>query len=287
MIHVRLIAVISVIFFLSGPVFAQQIGLNSEIHAGSSVPFELRSGFLIMVEGRIGSLGPLKFIVDTGSSVTIVSQRVADRLPLVRQRATLLRTVEGAKVKIESAVFPEVRFGPLKILNKRMSVADLTKFSEFAADADAVVGTDLLSLCEALEIDYRAQSITFVPSRSTRDSGAPTKVFVTTGNLDGRHIHLLVDTGMQGVVLFRDRVRVHIGRWQQSESALAMIGSTAMEQVRLASLWLGSVRIDAPVFIASGRHDMIPEDIDGVLGPLALKASRISFDFQEMALRFQ
>ena len=74
MIHVRSIAVISVIFFLSCPVFAQQIGLTSETNTGSSVPFELRNGFLIMVEGHIGSLGPLKFIVDTGSSVTIVAE---------------------------------------------------------------------------------------------------------------------------------------------------------------------------------------------------------------------
>ena len=59
------------------------------------------------------------------------------------------------------------------------------------------------------------------------------------------------------MVLFRDRVRVHIGRWQQSESALAMIGSMAVEQIRLPSLWLGSVRVDDPVFIASGQHDMI------------------------------
>ena len=70
--------------------------------------------------------------------------------------------MEGAKVKIESAVFPEIRIGPLKILNKRMSVADLTKFLECAADADAVVGTDLLSLCEILQIDYK----TVLPSRS-------------------------------------------------------------------------------------------------------------------------
>lgn len=52
---------------------------------GPSIPFELRSGFLIVVTAQVGDLHGSKFILDTGASYTFIDQKVADRLKLRRR----------------------------------------------------------------------------------------------------------------------------------------------------------------------------------------------------------
>src|SRR5215472_17814717 len=46
------------------------------------IPFELQNGYLIVVRGSIGKLKNLSFVVDTGSSRTIVDERIARKLHL-------------------------------------------------------------------------------------------------------------------------------------------------------------------------------------------------------------
>jgi predicted aspartyl protease len=67
------------------------------------------------------------------------------------------------------------------------------------------------------------------------EKGHPNAFFVPA-TLEGRSIRLLVDTGMQGVVLFEDRLRSHVGKWEGTEKVSALMGSSRIEQVRLPSL---------------------------------------------------
>jgi len=250
------------------------------------MPFDLREGFLVVVEGRIGPIEHLRFILDTGSSGTTVSQKIADQLTLSRQTATMIAM--GKKRKLESAVFPEVQVGPLQVVNHRMMVGNLAKVSEFAANVDAILGLDILSRCKALEIDYAAREVRFVTSHSPSDEGhASTNAFFVPATLERRFIRLLVDTGMQGVVLFEDRLRSHVGKWESTEKVSALMGSVRIQQVRLPSLWLGPFQINAPVFVLPGKRSAIPEVMDGALGPRALGATRITLDFDDMKFRFR
>ena len=47
-----------------------------------TMPFELVAGFLVVVDGQIGNLNGLKFILDTGATHSLIDQKVADRLQL-------------------------------------------------------------------------------------------------------------------------------------------------------------------------------------------------------------
>ena len=68
-------------FLLASPLGAQDFGNTS---ARSTIHFELLSDFLVVVNGDLGNLHGLKFIVDTGASYTLIDQKVADRLKLQR-----------------------------------------------------------------------------------------------------------------------------------------------------------------------------------------------------------
>jgi len=251
----------------------------------SSMPFDLREGFLIVVEGRVGPIEHLRFILDTGSSRTIVSQKIADQFTLSRQPALVIAL--DNKGKLESAIFPEVQIGPLRVVNQPMIVGNLAKVSEFGTNVDAILGLDILSRCKALEIDYAAREVRFVTHHSGSDERhASTNAFFVPAVLERRPIRLLVDTGMQGVVLFEDRLRSHVGKWESMEKVSMLMGSVRIQQVRMQSLLLGPFQIKAPVFILPGRSTF-PEVMDGALGPRALGATRIMLDFDDMKFRFR
>src|SRR5271167_1290804 len=48
----------------------------------SAIPFRLAGGALIEVEGGIGQLEGLKFIIDTGTTQSVVDHKIVDRLAL-------------------------------------------------------------------------------------------------------------------------------------------------------------------------------------------------------------
>src|SRR5579871_5477693 len=51
----------------------------------STIPFELNANFLIIVHVQVANLPNLRFILDTGSSYTVIDPQIADQLRLLRQ----------------------------------------------------------------------------------------------------------------------------------------------------------------------------------------------------------
>ena len=250
------------------------------------VPFQLRHDFLVVVGGRIGSFEHLKFIVDTGASRTVVSARFATQLKLRRQPASTIAV--GRRLKLEYAMFPEVQVGQLAAVNRQMLVGDLEKISEFGVGVDAILGMDILGRCRALEIDYAAQQLRFVkPCTQPNQQHAATNYFFVLATLEGRPIHLQVDTGMQGIFLFEKQLRSHVKNWESKDPVAVFMGSSRLEQVHLPSLWLGPVQVSAPVFVMPDRQDGLPEEMDGMLGPRAMNVQRIVLDFEARTFRFR
>jgi hypothetical protein len=87
----------------------------AEIAPGSELPFRLVSGYLIQVEGRIGDQTHLKFILDTGATISMVGQRVAEKLKLDAHTAQSFNFDRNLQWK--TATLPEVQFGPIRAGN--------------------------------------------------------------------------------------------------------------------------------------------------------------------------
>jgi gag-polyprotein putative aspartyl protease len=248
--------------------------------------FELRESFLIVVDGRIGPLEHLKFILDTGTSYTVVSRKIADQLALPREAGSVVNFQK--KLPMEWARFPEVQVGPIVAADARMMVADLNQYSEFAKDIDAVVGLDLLSRCQRLQIDYEAKRIAFEARNGT--SQAPPYegkgIFVTL-MLQDQPVQLLVDTGFQEIALFEERLRPRMQGVDVQQLGHARMGTLVGDAVRLPGLRLGSFASNSRVLLVRGVTEAVPSGLDGYLGPRALGAKKIELDFASMMLRWQ
>lgn len=77
-----------------------------------TIPFELRSDFLVVVQGQLGDPEGLKFILDTGASYRLIDRKVADRLRL-RFRPGKITNFNG-DVPVDWAEIPGLRVGPVQ-----------------------------------------------------------------------------------------------------------------------------------------------------------------------------
>lgn len=255
----------------------------AESASGSALPFRLSSGRLIQVEGRIGNQTNLKFILDTGATISIVDQRIAEKLKLDAHPATSFNF--DRFLKWEEATVPEVQFGPVRAANVAVLVGDLARYSDFARKADAIIGMDLLNL-RNVTIDFGAGSLIF-DAGATRAYSAGSdpmmKCLVLALQIQDHPVHLIVDTGVQGILLYEERLRTSVPRLRTAGSIknATMGGRMQVRQATLPDVVFGSRnREERVLFLPSPPAYMLP-GIDGILGISALQARRVHFDFSK------
>jgi predicted aspartyl protease len=258
----------------------------SEDASGSVLPFRLSSGYLIQVEGRIGDQAHLKFILDTGASISIVGQRMAQKLQLDAHPAESFNFDRNLQWK--TATISEIQFGLIRAANVAVLVGDLARYSEFAGKADAIIGMDLLRLSN-FTIDYGARHLIFDPlPRKTYSAGGDPMTRCLTIEVQVQHqpVRLIVDTGLQGILLYEERLRRSVPGLRTSGSikTASMGGRVPAKQATLPDVVLGNRNRELPVvLLPAPPEDMLP-GIDGIVGVAALQARRLHFDFYRKAL---
>jgi predicted aspartyl protease len=261
--------------------------------AGSSlpsleVPFQLYNGYLIVVEGRIGELTGLKFILDTGVTTSVLDSKIAAKLKLSGRPNHVVNF--GKTVPVESSTIPEVQFGPVQARNVEMFIASLNKLSDFARGADALIGVDLLQL-NNLTFDYDRRRVLFSPIdhniQGTQMRPEPT-CFTVRVQVQGHPIHLLLDTGLEGVLLYEDRIRAHIPGLRMEPGAKKVTIGRRMNAklVTLPEMRLGPTVMDGRVLLMEGPPGKTLEGIDGYIGIAPFHPARIAFDFASKTLRW-
>lgn len=265
---------------------AQQGDVPVQPAVSDTIPFHLGNGFLLFVEGRIGSLAPLKFILDTGATQTILDARIADKLALHRQKGKVLNYDRSAK--IEWTTLPELQLGSLDVRNIRLMVGDLKEFTDYAAGVDAIIGLDVLRMLQSMRIDYDAMTLSLKPTGNLSISRQPTQAFIVALPVQNHIVNLIIDTGLQGVLLYQDRVRQHQPRLEFTNLVPQVhIGRLLGEQAKLSGVRLGPQELQMPVLILPEAPDALSTDIDGYMGIDALNAKLVEFDFAANRLRWQ
>ena len=279
---------------------AQSIAFRSEIQArptlavasparANTIPFQLVGGFLVEVEGGIGHLEGLKFILDTGTTHSVIDRRIANRFSAVCHPKKVFNF--NRYVSVDWAEFPDLHFGPVVARNVSMIVTELAKSSTLVGDADAIIGLDLLSTSSAIGIFYDSKIVVLKPmldsDRGTAEGVRP-DFFTVQVIIQGHPVRLLFDTGMQGMLLYEDRILKHVPNLRITHVRKhAHQGRLQGKTAQLPGLRLAGPESDVEVFLVKGpRKELLP-DIDGFLGTAPLKASKIEIDFVERTLRWK
>lgn len=277
------------IFILPGEIRAQQSLVMSDAVRANAIPFQLEGGFLIEVEGRIGQLEGLKFILDTGATHSVIDRRIADRFSLTLRPKKVFNFDHF--VRVDWAEFPDVQFGPIEVRNVSMMVSELAKSSELSGKAQAIIGLDLLSATSKLGIFYDSKMILLKPrgviAQGASESDKP-ECFTVEALVQGHRVRLLFDTGMKDILLYEDRIRNRIpGVRLTDERKGAHMGWLRGTTARLPGFRLDGTESDAEVFLLKGPRQDLLLGIDGYLGTAPLKAKKIELDFEGRTIRWQ
>jgi predicted aspartyl protease len=256
----------------------------SAVHA--TIPFELRSDFLVVVNGQVGALEGLKFVLDTGASYTLIDRKVADRLRLRRRPGKI--TNFDRDVRVDWAEIPGLRVGPIQTGAFEVLVAKLGEYSEFAENVDGIIGLDVLGKCKKLFIDYEKQTVSWELAGDAA-GGVPTPAYFTVPFVvQGFPMHLIVDTGFQVILLYKDRLHKGLpDLHMEGEAIQGGVGRLPAMQVKLPGVRLFGPEAVATVFLTDGPARGQLPGIDGYLGVASLQAKRVEFDFAARKLRWQ
>lgn len=260
---------------------AQQDLTDNSAPVRVEMPFRLGSGYLIVVEGRVGDLTGLKFILDTGTSTSLLDTHVASMLRLKRRASSLINF--GKTVPVESSTIPNVQFGPVQATNVEMYIGDLGKFSDFANGIDAIIGLDLLQQ-NNLTFDYKTHKVVFeLINHTNRGTAARSETGCITVDLrvQDHPLHLILDTGLDGIFLFEGRVQAKVpGLRMANVIERVTIGRRiSAKEATLPEMRLGPINVNGHVLLLKDPAENKLDGIDGFLGVTSFRAERISLNF--------
>jgi len=255
----------------------------------SELPFRLYQEYLIVAKGSIGESERLEFLIDTGTTQTLVDLDIARKL---RLEITEGIEVEGFKNgQTRKAMVPELRFGPVVVRSARVLVADLSFFSSYGTRIDAIIGLDVLRL-SSFRVDYAARRITFgsvADSPSTVAFQAVVPLLIVDLKIGSQIVRLMVDTGAPRLTLFPNRMQSRLPGFllKGARTGQSPGGMSQLRDVELAACRLGPTEwrhvlafladVPAPSFL----------DFDGVLAPSSLAVKSMGFDFQRNRLSWE
>jgi hypothetical protein len=192
------------------------------------------------------------------------------------------------RIAVEWANISDLRVGPLRAEMVQVTVMNLAEYSEFAENVDGIIGLDLLRRSNKFTIDYERRLISFQLAANWTSDRAPAGNLVIPVVVQGLTLHLTVDSGLQGVLLFTDRIRERLPKMRtEGESTNVTIGRLRATRVKLPGVRIGGPVLALTVFLIDGPDKEELPGIDGYVGPLSLTANRIEFDLAASALSWQ
>jgi predicted aspartyl protease len=255
----------------------------------ASVSFNLYRGYLILAPGSAGPLKNLNFLLDTGASSTILDSRLALKLGLDEQPASVV--VLDGKVRAGKSQVPSLEFGPLRRHNFPVSIEDLSFLEKaLSVRVDAVIGLDLLGR-SAFVVDYTSREIRFGPTPQLPIS-IPLRVeeglAIIDAQMNHASVHLLVDTGASSLMIFETRMPRSLSGLETGavKHSSNLNGDFERKQVWLHGFKLGDAEFgQEPAFVVHDRSDA-GRYFDGLLSPAALGITRVSVDLDRGVLGF-
>lgn len=251
--------------------------VDASTRPSSEVPFSDAGDGGIVVPAWIDGHGPYRFLLDTGSTLSAVSERLADRLALRPVARTALTTVGGADMRLV-VQFGDVSLGGVSQRGLLASLATDAELAIVAPDLDGVLGQEFLATYN-FTVDYQRRRLVWDHLSSTSWAEKAGTIRLPLIPRDGRFIvrlpqqggepdlELVPDTGASTFVLFLSSGRPASPReWAEGTVTISgLTGSQHAQYSRLRELRLGSLTLrNIPVVIV-GREDEEHEGADGLL----------------------
>jgi len=247
-------------------------------------PFDLLEDGSVVVPVTIGGTGPYRFVIDTGSSRSVISSRLWKtlRLPVLAQ--TTVVTPAGRDLAYI------VRLDGLAIdgrpgVNLSAAVMPADRYAA-GQQVDGLIGQDLLAGL-VYTIDYDERALVWhgpgelLPGRRLPLNIRNNRLLVSLDQRDGdaSPLSLVPDSGSDALVLFA-HAQSKLRLTPREVGVLSSVaGSRLVHRVQIDALLVGRTRLRNPLAVLIDSHEPAEMMGDGLL-PLHL-FSRVTFNVGE------
>jgi Aspartyl protease len=254
----------------------------------SVLPLAVYDGYLLVVEGNIGSRHGLKFLLDTGSTHTTIDRTLARDINAPSHKVKILNG--DHVISVDQIRLPELSLGSMHVGELDATVADLSYLVARGVSVDAIVGLDVLSR-RNLFLDLTHNSVTFgaapdLPHHAALRSDAfSAQVQV---ELDGHSGWMIADTGTPAVIFFEGRLAALGVPYRASGRIVGTSFGGAVDS-RIASvprLRIAGQALDRHVYLTATPSSTAVANTAGYFGIASLHARLIAFDFANHELRW-
>jgi len=169
------------------------------VSAAHEVDFRLAGKHLVIVPVLVEGQGPYEFLLDTGSTISVVDRELARALGLTPLQHTVMRTASGTE-RAPIARLNRLQVGSQSTETVLVLCSELSSLRSLDAGIRGILGFNFLSRFRYL-LDYKAKRLLFEPgqvegARVPFDGRARSIVLTVDG------LRLLLDTGASGLFLF-------------------------------------------------------------------------------------
>jgi Aspartyl protease len=249
-----------------------------------TIPVKVYRGFLVVAQGQFGeTLEHENFILDTGTSPSILNRRLAKQLGLAISSG---REAEMSGVRASQlALLPELQIGPIHVKSLPFVVMDLSRLErDLGIPIAGQLGLDVLGR-SSFRLDYQLRVLDFgevEPKGLSVPLDPSSPVAVLRATVDGESIRLLVDTGTNRLVVFGRRSGQPLSRAFSVPAREASMAAGLTIETRRVDLQMANAKfsVDKAYLIPRSEDSLF----DGVVGVQALGVQSIAFDSKSRTL---
>ena len=266
---------------------------NSNADTGSTnnrVLVDIYRGYLIVAPVDVGKFRGLRFLLDTGTTNTVIDRRLAKQLGLAGRPRKVVNF--NKLITVECAELPDIAFGPDVANNLPVLIEDLRYLQAGQGSVDGILGLDLLRRRNFL-VDYAESHVVFGTTETADMQAAPMRVTNTVlsveAQLNGRPVWMIADTGLLRTMIYERGLEALLenNRVQGHVRSQSMSGSLDNRVATVLQFRLGGQDLEREVLFVPPPATNCLDDVAGFLGPAALKAKQVLFDFDAHQLRWK
>jgi predicted aspartyl protease len=252
------------------------VAFASAPHAAVSEPAEVTSfepgHSEIVLAVRLNGRGPFRFLLDTGSTNTVVSAKTAQAIGAPVVAKAVMGSAAGSRETLVVQV-SSLQVGPVTVSALLASVIELGDVAG-GGTIDGVIGQDALGSLR-YTIDFRQRRVVWSPGDALDAGGSSLPLQVSGGRfliaLPQRHVllRLVPDSGAESLLLFGPHAALPVTPGPSLVTLTTMSGETDVRMAIVRELRVGSLTLrDVPAVVAD-RDPSEPVEVDGLL-PLHL-----------------
>ncbi len=241
---------------------------------------------------RLGSSGPYRFLVDTGSDRTSVSSELVRKLGLEERQGAQLHSATG-ETRVRMAYLPELSMSRRAVRHINAPMLEAGNMG-----ADGILGIDSLR-SQRVVFDFSNGTLSILSGEATPliEDGAIVvrarrlagRLVITDAEVDGERVSVVIDTGSSmtvGNAALRRKLERHGGLQMIGETDLISVTGAALrgDLATVRALEIGGARLEGLNIVFAEAHTFRQLKLDRkpalLLGMNALRGfDQVSIDF--------